>query len=704
MPGRSRTLDELERGTDCAQRLRARAPLVVEQSMPALQALVLPYRRLTDDDLRRALLEYLDALARAMGTGEITPLAAFLDTLSAWWPAGELRLDQAMRGFFLIGDVLQTVLRDDGEPDSSPLVERWTRETVALFANRTLAAVSSRLEGQVERHRVGEERLLSLQRVSAAVVSDLDLDRTLTVIVEEACRLMDAGAAAIRLVTEDGQHLRLIASAGLVTSLLLGDLLPVEGSLGGHCFRSGQPVLTNEVSVDARLSPELKLASGLRAVLIVPLMVRDRPIGVLLVGAAEPGSYSSQDQTLLGLFADQAASAIENARLYQQAQQQIAELAVLQRISSVISSSLDLETVFRAIYEEIRGVMPADAFVIARARDDERYDLDFIVDGGERFPPLSGSPLSPGLEATVRERRAVVIGDLQEDGAPELQTVSGAETPVRSVIAAPLLKGTEVVGILSAQSYQPHRYRDSDARLLMTIANHAVVAIDHARLYQQAQSLAVAEERNRLAREIHDTLAQGLIGIILSLERIDTALPADDAALRPLVQRTLVLARTNLDEARRSVRDLRAAPLDGRTLVEALTSLVEEVGHEGGPPVRLSVEGTIPPLGARIEAALFRMAQEATTNCRKHAECGRINLRLAVVGNTLTLEVADDGKGFDVGRARRAAQRFGLLTMRERVTQAGGTFAIKSAPGKGTVVRARVPLDRIALVDLRRTP
>ena len=704
MPGRSRTLDPLERATGYAERLRAHANLVVDQTMPSLCALVLPYRRLTEGDLRRAVSEYLDAVSRAMEAGDIAPLAAFLDELGSWWPGGDLRLDQATRGFFLIGDVLQSVLRDEGEPEASPLIDAWTREAVALFSNRALTAVSARLEGEVERHRIGEERLLSLQRVSAAVVSDLDLDRTLTVIVDEACRLMSAGAAAIRLVTEDGQHLRLIASAGLVTSLLLGDLLPVEGSLAGHCFRSGRPVLTNEVSVDVRLSPELKLASTLRAVLIVPLMVRDRPIGVLLVGAAEPGSYSAQDQTLLSLFADQAATAIENARLYQQAQEQIAELAALQRISSVISSSLDLETVFRAIYEEIRGVMPADAFVIARARDDERYDLDFIVDGGERFPPLSGSPLSPGLEATVRERRAVVIGDLQEEGAPELQTVSGVETPVRSVIAAPLLKGTAVVGLLSAQSYLPHRYRESDARLLMTIANHAVVAIDHARLYQQAQSLAVAEERNRLAREIHDTLAQGLIGIILYLERLDAALPADDAALRPVVERALLLARANLDEARRSVRDLRAAPLDGRTLVEALTSLVEDLQREGGPPVRLAVEGTIPPLGARIEAALFRMAQEATTNCRKHAECGRIDVRLAVVGDTLTLEVSDDGKGFDVGRARREAQRFGLLTMRERVTQAGGTFSIKSTPGRGTFVRARVPLDRIALVDLRRAP
>ncbi|HEU5424553.1 MAG TPA: sensor histidine kinase, partial [Nitrolancea sp.] len=277
------------------------------------------------------------------------------------------------------------------------------------------------------------------------------------------------------------------------------------------------------------------------------------------------------------------------------------------------------------------------------------------------------------------------------DAAP-MYRVGHPRTRVRSVAAAPMLQGGEVVGLLSAQSYTPYDYTSSDARLLMTIANHAVVAIEHARLYAQAQHLAVAEERNRLAREIHDTLAQGLIGISLYLEQVELALPEADAATRRLVERALALTRSNLEEARRSVKDLRAAQLEGRSLLEGIGLLLAEQEADGAFRVELKAPLSLPPLEPPVETALYRVIQEALTNCRKHAQCQRVTVRLALDGERLLVTITDDGLGFDPERASAEPNRFGLASMRERIERVGGELWLESAPGRGTTVRAAVPL------------
>ncbi|MDI3340726.1 MAG: GAF domain-containing sensor histidine kinase [Sphaerobacter sp.] len=664
--------------------VRASADAVADRVVPQLAARLPACADLPAAELRERVVGYLHQLSEAgpAAWDLLAPLVGGRD--------GSVDVGLGLECLHLIGNALREVARDI--PGAAEAVEQWTRAAVVSVTRQAIDTAVAGYAAEVERLRVVEERLLSLQRVSAAVTSDLDLDRILTVLVEESRRLMHADTAAIRLYDERSHSLRLIASAGDGKRLLLGEVLPVEGSLSGYSFRSGQPVLSHDLPSDPRAATEIRQITAFGSALIVPLIVRDQPIGVLLVGSAARGAFTREDQTLLGLLADQAASAIENGRLYQQAQAQIAELAILHRISSVLSTSLELEEVFQAIYDEIRGVMPADAFIIGLIRDDGLMDVEFIMDGGQRFAPIYGFEFSPVFQQAIAERRPIVVGDTRDDSVPPMHTLGHPLNRVRSILAAPLIQGTQVIGLLSAQSYVPHHYRESDARLLMTIANHAVVAIANARLYRQAQSLAIAEERNRLAREIHDTLAQGLIGIILYLERLDLEIPRDDRQFRPLVERALSLARGNLEEARRSVHDLRAAPLEGRTLVDALTHLTDDLRKEAVFAVSLSVPRALPLLAARVETALFRVVQEAISNARKHAACSSLEIRLAVDDGILSLEVADDGRGFDVEQTLGESHRFGLFTMRERITQVGGQFTVESAPGRGTVVRACIPL------------
>ncbi|HLI50839.1 MAG TPA: GAF domain-containing protein [Thermomicrobiaceae bacterium] len=694
----SSEIEQLNTPASRADWVRGRISQVVETATPRLRLLAEPFEVISDDEISHLVRQYLELLALLLDAGQVGPLWESIEGLVERW-GNQVGLDDAVRGFFTISDILRAAADPSVSDQSLVQVDRWTREIVIAYTNRGVLAVATRLEGEVERHRIGEERLISLQRISTAVTSDLDLDRTLTVIVEETCRLMHTSVAAIRLVDGGGEQLRLIASAGKVNDLHQSDQLPVDGSLAGYSLRHGVPVVSNHAARDERLSHALRERTRLGSLLIVPLRVRERPIGVLLVGDRQTGRFGMEDQTLMSLFADQAASAIENGRLYQQAQEQIAELAALQRISSVISSSLDLDAVFRAIYDEIRQVMPATMFMIGLEQEDGHYDFEFIVDHGKMFSPVRGVQLSPIFERAMAERRHVVIGDLNAIPDHGMQSIGPEDFPPRSIVAAPLLKSNRRIGLLTAQSEEPFRYRESDGRLLMTIASYAVVAIDHARLYQDAQRLAVAEERNRLAREIHDTLAQGLVGIILYLERLDQEISPEDRSKRQVVERALSLARGNLEEARRSVHDLRAAPLEGRTLDQALARLVEDTRKDTGIDVELHTSGNLPLVTARVETALFRMAQEALSNSRKHACCDRAEVRLAADGSAVTLAVSDNGAGFEVADKLGQLHRFGLSTMRERISQVGGEFSVDSKPGAGTTVSARIPLDRATHIE-----
>jgi two-component system NarL family sensor kinase len=271
---------------------------------------------------------------------------------------------------------------------------------------------------------------------------------------------------------------------------------------------------------------------------------------------------------------------------------------------------------------------------------------------------------------------------------------------VQSILVAPLLRGGEPIGVLSAQGYASNAFRQRDADLLSTVANVAAVAIENARLYDQAHGAAVAEERNRLAREIHDTIAQGLVGIILQLEAVSASLGDDsDSPLQRRLTRAINLARANLDEARRSVRDLRAAPLEHMSLAEALIQLAEQHEDECETDVYIDVPDAMPLLDSTAETALFRFVQESLSNCRKHARTSTVWIEASVT-DIVVIRVRDNGPGFDLEAWKRegSGHHFGLHGMRERLERLGGSVEIVSSIGMGTRLEVRLPLSQAVSV------
>ncbi|MCE7000854.1 sensor histidine kinase [Saccharothrix sp. S26] len=202
----------------------------------------------------------------------------------------------------------------------------------------------------------------------------------------------------------------------------------------------------------------------------------------------------------------------------------------------------------------------------------------------------------------------------------------------------------------------------------------------HAQLLIQAHEAGVLDERQRLAREIHDTLAQGFAGII-------TQLQADENPPRH-VETALRLARENLSEARRSVHALRPPALVDATLPDALAEVAAGWADQTGVAASIHTTGAARALHPEVEVTLLRAAQEALSNVAKHARASRVGLTLSYMEDVVTLDVRDDGSGFDPG-AR--TDGFGLVAMRQRVSRLAGALVVESEPGGGTAVSASVP-------------
>jgi two-component system NarL family sensor kinase len=239
-------------------------------------------------------------------------------------------------------------------------------------------------------------------------------------------------------------------------------------------------------------------------------------------------------------------------------------------------------------------------------------------------------------------------------------------------------------------------FSDDQIRLAQGVADSAALAVENASLYARSQGLAIAEERGRLAQEIHDGLAQGLTAISLQLDLADAYLPAKADKAAEKVRRALELSRTNLEEARRSVLDLRAARLQEVALPDALRRLAQRFVDESGIEIEFSSDSLRGRLSARVEMGLLRIAEEALDNIRRHAAAGEVHMSLQANDDQVTLAIEDDGVGFDPQIAARQAQHgtgFGLVGVRERARLLKGSLSIQSARGHGTRLTVTVPYE-----------
>jgi signal transduction histidine kinase len=446
--------------------------------------------------------------------------------------------------------------------------------------------------------------------------------------------------------------------------------------------------------------------------LILPLVYQSETNGQLHLAPRTPGeSFTPADRRLLDELARQAGLAAHAVRLnadlqrsYEQLEQRVEErtreLSSLLEISRTVASTLQLKPLVRLILDQLKTVVEYSGASILTV---DGHDLVFLDHRGLipqaqlvqlRFPLGQMGP----IWQTISSGESILIPNIREETqlAQALRTtmddlLTTTFHYVCSWMAVPLRLRDQVMGMLVVASKEEDAFTPRHATLALAIANQAAIGIENARLYAQAQEFAALEERQKLARELHDSVSQALYGIALGLHTARIQLDRDPGELPGSLDYLLSLAEAALDEMRALIFELRPESLESEGLVAALSKrgAALQARHDLLIQMDLCDEPAL-PLTAKQE--LYRVAQEALQNAVKHAHASRVDLVLHQTADVAILEVRDDGVGFDP--LGSFPGHLGLRSMQERVRHLGGTLQIASAPGQGTRILATVPSDR----------
>jgi len=551
-------------------------------------------------------------------------------------------------------------------------------------------AVDSAHLYQTERRRAEQSRVIA--EVGRRVTSILDIDEVLVQVVHLLQSAFDYDHVGIALI--EGDEAVYKVGAGPLWENPEFGFEPTRLAVGGKGITGwvasrGETLLVPDVSREPRYVS--MSGSNTQSELTVPIKLKGQVIGVLDVQSEQLNAFDESDMTVVQSLANQAAIAIENARLFDAEQRRAEQFRVMSEVGQRMTSILDVDQLLTEIVSLIRDAFGYYLVDIALIEGD-----DLIVKAGvgdcfrdPEFCPPRLKVEGRGIMAWVARNGKPLLAPIVTQDARYLPLPDGLET--KSELAVPLKTKTAIIGVLDVQSDRPHAFDNSDLVVLRSLADQAAVAIENARLYKQARQLAVVEERQRLARELHDAVTQTLFSASLISEALPDLWETDPEEGRKLLGELRQLSRGALAEMRTLLLELRPAALVEADLGDLLRQLGEAVAGRTGATVRVALEGRgqLPP---EVHVALYRIVQEALNNVVKHAKARNVDVRLCrtpllrkqYAGERISaeLKVSDDGIGFDPDMI--PTDRLGMGIIQERAEAITASLDIETGPGRGT--------------------
>lgn len=538
--------------------------------------------------------------------------------------------------------------------------------------------------GQVPSASKPPTALELLSQMVEDISGELALEPLLQRIVARACALIGADDGVIGLYLPDCDAIRTAASHNIPDRELTATV-PRGYGLTGRVLELDAPY---RGYYDDLPRPTRPAPAGMH-VIGMPIRADGRLIGVFGIGRMAPRTLDAGAQELLDLFARHAAIAIGNARRYDQERRRASRFALISRVAAIIAAAPELDTLLQRAADAVHELLEYHNVDVALVEPVDPPVLVMRIRGGEykrRIRHVDRLPFGAGIVgAAAQSRRTQLVNDVARD--PRYVTPPGVVAS-RAELAVPIVHGDEVLGVLNVEGN--HDFDELDCDSLAVVAEHLGLAIVNARLFERDRRVAVLEERQRLARDLHDNVTQILSSMSLITQSLADAWRSDPAEGERRAVRLGELARLGFAELRAMMHELSpdtsplAAPVPQR-----LSARLHRLLHAMVPPyVSLDLHtGDCPPQAEGHEEAIVRVCQEAVSNAVRHAAPSRIRVSIAVADGELLLRVSDDGRGIDGARSGG----MGLRNMHARLAELGGRLRISRRRPHGTLISAHVP-------------
>jgi signal transduction histidine kinase/putative methionine-R-sulfoxide reductase with GAF domain len=580
-------------------------------------------------------------------------------------------------------------------------VDTYTPEYMGIA--RELAVPLAIALGNVQLYlleNVARNQAEILRRVAADLNTSLEVEPLLENILEYLQEVIPFDSATIFLAREG--TLKIVSQRGLPQTIEIDQINRVNRQLAARAiFDSGEA----QIISDTKLQPDWEIVPGMeyiRCWMGIPLKVKGKTIGVLTLDKSVARFYTEKNQDLALAFANQAAVAIENARLYQRSLQyaedlesrvdeRTRDLMTLYEITAVASTHLELDKILDESLKILLDTLNCVAGALLIKDENGDFELKSHIGVPDEFLSMvSVFEHQDGLvRQSVDDHRPLFIRDLAD--SPSLKALSIPEKEF-SYAGVSIRVKKQVVGILSVIHSGGIKFSTEDLALLTSVADQLGVVIENFYLHQQNQEMAVLQERERLARELHDSVTQSLYSLTLFAEASrDLSKTENGEKLRAVLDDIGTTAQQALREMRLMLYELQTGALGEEGLVNALRYRLEAVEGRSGIDANIEAQLDV-DIPTELRRTLYLIAQEALNNTLKHAKATEVFVNLSMQGSKLIMIIEDNGRGFS--ERTLASGGMGLKTMRHRIEAVGGNLHINSLPGVGTKIELSIDLEK----------
>jgi signal transduction histidine kinase len=544
------------------------------------------------------------------------------------------------------------------------------------------------------------ERLIALHQASLELVKDVSLETLLERIATVACEQAEARYAALGVLDNEGKLENFISVGMTEAETKLISHPPVGKGLIGELMNAKEPLRIPVIEKHPRSSGFPANHPHMTSFLGVPILAGERQLGqIYLTDKIDATEFNEDDEKIIQMLAAYAAAAIQNARLYKHLKERdIAltrrseDLTLMNDFASTLTASLELDEILNKTLALVMNYMKVEAGEIFLLEDD-RNTLRLVLHRGqaaEAFWTRTRFKLDEGFIGIVAKERAPIIShDLSSDSRFIRKAV--VEAGFRQIACIPLESTENMVGVLSVATRGKSPIDERDIHLLTAVANWAALAIENARLHQNARRLAVLEERERIGMDLHDGIIQSIFGVGLSLENISHLVRENPQKAQDGIKHAIDDLNQTIRDLRAYILDLRPRQLNGESLIDGLKRLVTEYrAHTLSEAVLTGPKDGMDELPQSHAMALFHICQESLANAAKHARAKRVEVSIWATSDRVLMEVHDNGRGFEMENMTTAIGH-GLANMQTRARNVGGELDISSTRNEGTTVLAWVP-------------